>query len=516
MSFTRLASTLVVSLLLAPTSAYAFAVQFSQVRGNNYWVETNAVQVDNDGAIVGVDARINGGTWQNLPPTTWGSYARSLAVSTGSTVEFRGRNAAGAVSLSPGYRWSSTPAVITGTVFTASFSPIAGSLSFIGTGVSANKPILQVEVRIDAGVWFVLAQTGTRSWGEMRTVTSGAIVEFRATANTNEVAVSARYTWPNGTQGSGSFAASFSNVRGNAWWLETAISANQTLTGADARVNAGLWRSLARQPSGTWAASFQVGRGAVVEFRARTSTGAEAISDGYLWPDATRLGAPGDRCSAGCTSGRLCCQVSPLNGVADSTKRFGCLSAVNGSCPAPDLRVDPGPLASYYLEWGTFGAASCAVAEGCVAVSGTRRLLRFPTLTENSGTRDLVLGDPTVSPTLFGYAQCHGHYHFEGYASYRLVRADGVLVAPGRKQSFCLADNLHLSGPQYEPQYHCNYQGITAGWADEYVATLDCQWIDVTNVAPGTYYLEVIVNPAQALFESNYTNNTARVPVTIR
>ena len=50
-----------VTLLLIPTSAFAFVVEFTQVRGNNNWVETNARPVDNDGAITSVDARIDGG-----------------------------------------------------------------------------------------------------------------------------------------------------------------------------------------------------------------------------------------------------------------------------------------------------------------------------------------------------------------------------------------------------------------------------------------------------------------------
>lgn len=515
MSSSRFGAVLVGLLLLVPASAHAFVVNFTQVRGNNWWVETNAAPIDNDGAIASVDARVNAGDWVNLPRTSWGSYAKGFFVATGSIVEFRARNAAGAVYLSGGYSWSSTPTLISGVPFSATFTPTGGSLNFIGTRVSANKPILRVEARVDGGSWFVLAQTATDAWGQSRTVASGAIVEFRATANTNEQVVSGRYTWTAGSSGGG-FVATFSNVHGNAWWLETNISANQTVAGADVRINAGLWRAMTRQSWGAWTASFQVGRGAIVEFRARTSTGAQAISGGYLWPDATLVGPPGDHCSAGCSSGRLCCQVSPLADVADSTKRFGCLSPVNGACPAPDLRVDAAELSTWYLETRTFGTASCAVAEQCVNVSGTRKLLRFPTLTTNSGTRDLVLGDPTVSPNLFEWGACHGHYHFEGYASYRLVRGDGSLVGTGRKQSFCLGDNLHLSGSTYDPQYHCNYQGITAGWADEYAASLDCQWIDVTGVPAGTYYLEVTVNPAHSLFESSFTNNTARVPVTIR
>src|SRR3990167_7425582 len=220
--FTRLCAVCIALLLLVPASAHAFVVNFTNVRGNNWWIETNAAPIDNDGAIAGVDARINGGAWFNLPRTSWGSYARgSIFVATGSTVEFRARNAAGAVYLSGAYRWSSTPTLISGVAFSATFTPTGGSLSFIGTRVTANKPIIRVEARVDGGSWFVLAQTATDAWGTSRTVASGAIVEFRATANTNEQVVSGRYTWTSGSTGGG-FVATFSGVRGNSWWLETA------------------------------------------------------------------------------------------------------------------------------------------------------------------------------------------------------------------------------------------------------------------------------------------------------
>src|ERR1700722_16750147 len=35
---------------------------------------------------------------------------------------------------------------------------------------------------------------------------------------------------------------------------------------------------------------------------------------------------------------------------------------------------------------------------------------------------------------------------------------------------------------------------VQAGWADIYQADLDCQWIDVTNIALGSYTLELEVN----------------------
>ena len=175
--------------------------------------------------------------------------------------------------------------------------------------------------------------------------------------------------------------------------------------------------------------------------------------------------------------------------------------------------VDQSRLLSSHIETQTFGASSCALGEGCVDSSGTRRLLRFTTVTNNQGELDMSLGSPQGSG-LFRYDTCHGHYHFSGYASYRLVDANGGTVATGRKQSFCLADSFRFSGNQ-PATYDCDNQGISAGWGDTYASDIDCQWVDITNVTPGNYFLEVIVNPDHLLNESNYGNNTARVPVTI-
>src|SRR5687768_16051024 len=153
--------------------------------------------------------------------------------------------------------------------------------------------------------------------------------------------------------------------------------------------------------------------------------------------------------------------------------------------------------------------------EGCVDGTGERRLLRFTTQTANHGTADLPLGRPRDT-SFFSYSSCHHHYHFEAYANYRLLDAAGGVAATGHKQAFCLMDLIDLLGTCARgARYDCAFQGIQSGWADAYVRTLDCQWIDITGVPAGTYTLEVHVNPDRVIEELDYENNVARVPVTI-
>lgn len=151
----------------------------------------------------------------------------------------------------------------------------------------------------------------------------------------------------------------------------------------------------------------------------------------------------------------------------------------------------------------------CAVVEGCVAQAGRRTLLRFDTVTSNTGTGDLVMGPPPpagVSDDVFEWSPCHMHHHVRNYAIYELVDAAGNVTA-ARKQSFCLEDseNVTIGAPAHG--YSCVNQGISRGWADVYSRGLPCQWIDVTDLAHGSYTLRITVNPLHVIQEADTTNN---------
>jgi hypothetical protein len=182
--------------------------------------------------------------------------------------------------------------------------------------------------------------------------------------------------------------------------------------------------------------------------------------------------------------------------------------------PQADLIVWQ-PLLDPYLSTETFSNLDCEVQEGLIT-AGTHRLLRFSTETRNIGGSDLDVPTPQERPDLFEFQECHGHYHFRGFASYRLLNNIGEEVAAGQKLSFCLEDLQRWdSASSPEALYTCENQGIQAGWSDIYDAGLPGQWVDVTGLPAGVYTLEVTMNPDQVLVESDYTNNTTTVEVEI-
>jgi hypothetical protein len=203
----------------------------------------------------------------------------------------------------------------------------------------------------------------------------------------------------------------------------------------------------------------------------------------------------------------------------------------------PNLDVDREELArSLTYELVSFAPADCVrqPSDYCVDGVGARKLLRFGVFARNTGTADMVLGAPADHPELFVFSACHGHFHFDSFARYEL-RHRGLpeAVVAGQKRSFCVQDSQAFSavprpclvdadcagrgrcGQNRTCRYDCEHQGIQVGFGDYYPRTLDCQWLDVTDVPPGSYDVAVLLNPARLLPESDFDDNLATVGVTI-
>lgn len=155
--------------------------------------------------------------------------------------------------------------------------------------------------------------------------------------------------------------------------------------------------------------------------------------------------------------------------------------------------------------------------ENCVGGPGIRKLLRFDVVVHNRGDEDLIVGNPKSRPDLFVYSACHRHYHFRKAARYELLDSTGQVIKTGRKQGFCIEDTIPSGDPATASpkRYGCTFQGIQVGWADWYPAILDCQWIDVTDLPPGSYMLHVFWNPDRLMPETTIADNEGTVPVTI-
>lgn len=188
--------------------------------------------------------------------------------------------------------------------------------------------------------------------------------------------------------------------------------------------------------------------------------------------------------------------------------------------PAPDL-IPSTPeqvKKSTVYFWSQFDDTSCSVAEQCVGGTGQRYLMTFDTLVHNIGNGDLI--GPTIikNPDLFIWASCHQHYHFDKFARFNLYSFDGKeVVLLGAKLAYCMEDAIrYFDGSDIvcDPQYDCLTQGIPRGRSDLYPASLDCQWLDITNVRKKCWYTyEVCTNIGRTLFESTFENNCVRFPI---
>lgn len=192
-----------------------------------------------------------------------------------------------------------------------------------------------------------------------------------------------------------------------------------------------------------------------------------------------------------------------------------------------------GFLSDWYLDTSTTAGRTLLRLSNAIANVGTGPLEIRGGPVNSNGTQTVLqrIYDDTGAfvdrpAGSFVYHAEHGHVHFEDFAQYNLravTSGDGVgaVVASGAKTSYRLEDttvyNSSLPGYSSTRGYYGGgqTQGISVGWADYYHRSLAGQWIDVTHVAAGTYWLESVADPLNRIAESNENNNAARIKISI-
>jgi len=136
-----------------------------------------------------------------------------------------------------------------------------------------------------------------------------------------------------------------------------------------------------------------------------------------------------------------------------------------------------------------------------------------------------VIGRASAGTMGFDSQPGHNHWHFEQFAAYRLLGANGKLVLRSQKTGFCIAPtdpvDLLLPNALWQPSFvgfagQCGsptalwvQESMPVGWGDTYIQSIAGQAFDITNLPNGTYYVQVAANPEHLLHETNTTNDVS-------
>jgi hypothetical protein len=197
----------------------------------------------------------------------------------------------------------------------------------------------------------------------------------------------------------------------------------------------------------------------------------------------------------------------------------------------PDLRALP--------PWGI------EIAESRTPGGAPEDLLRFNATVWNAGKTPLIIagfrqrGNAVMRAyqyflnqdgTRAGYAPIgtlyydsdsgHSHWHYADLASYRLLSADRKTILISQKTGFCLADtdsiDYLIENAVWRPSITslaaaCGHDSpnprsvamfLSVGNGDTYEQRVAGQSFDVTKLPNGVYYIQILVNPGNRIYDS--------------
>lgn len=173
------------------------------------------------------------------------------------------------------------------------------------------------------------------------------------------------------------------------------------------------------------------------------------------------------------------------------------------------------------------GDGPLQVVEETLEVNGTKteQIITQQVLQDDGSFRDVPIGTFPYPPEVPGG---FGHLRLPGLAQYNLRIAEpngtatpdvGAIISSNDKLSMGIVDSIPYNQPlpNAAPKTYFSANaavlGISVGHADLYGARLPGQFIDVTGLADGQYWLEVVIDPYGRVMESDESNNVNRVLV---
>lgn len=233
-------------------------------------------------------------------------------------------------------------------------------------------------------------------------------------------------------------------------------------------------------------------------------------------------------------------QVSAFNpAFRPPAKRPATLRTTPRGGPRPDLRslpawgisLEPGTdeqtgesNGKWYVNFGATvwnGGTSPLLVDG-FRRSGTELMDAYQYFFDAKGNQ---VGSVPAGTMEWDDREGHKHWHFTDFAQYNLLDSTQKLAVRSGKEAFCLANtdavDYTIAGAKWQPDNtdlatSCGANTVIAvrevldiGNGDTYSQARPGQSFEVTDLPNGTYYIQVLANPANKLAEVSTANNSS-------
>jgi hypothetical protein len=204
--------------------------------------------------------------------------------------------------------------------------------------------------------------------------------------------------------------------------------------------------------------------------------------------------------------------------------------AVTGAELLPDLRQEPPGQIAVRRDDGrpvlVFRSAVANVGQGPLVVNGRRaRGASLMDVTQELRRADGSVVQVPISARMKYQLGWHDHWHLLGFDRFDLRDpVTGRRVARSNKVGFCLGSRYQVTPevPGTAPVPVINHEcgralpglmrmrmGIDVGYADDYPAFVEFQYVDLTGVVPGRYLLAHQADPDGHLIVGDRADDTA-------